>query len=193
MKPDLILVVKLPSIQPTTNQIIVTFQHRFKNHGKVLPVRIGFPRKLFFLHSTKLKCRLNFILFSSKFRCFDFSEFQIRCRNRNFDLGFGFNFYFRRNQNSDEISFWFRRYSDVEIGISISVLISTSESDSYFDSDIGVPMLVLYSDVEIGTSISVLIISTKNFVESWKLNFDRNSDESPYIYCEESIVGKLTI
>jgi hypothetical protein len=82
--------------------------------------------------------------------CFDFSEFQF-----DFDVKIGILnlisisiVYSCRYRNSDEISFWFRRIFDVEIGIFISVLMSKSEfrfrfrlrnSDSEFDSDIGVP------------------------------------------------------
>jgi hypothetical protein len=118
-----------------------TEHSRWNNHNINMTSRfidaseseIGFPRKSFSL-LTKSKFRRNFILISTKFRCFDFQKVEI-----------GISIvYFRQNRNSDEIPYWFRRNFDVEIGSSISVLMSKSEfrfqfrfrhwnSDSNFD------------------------------------------------------------
>jgi hypothetical protein len=95
--------------------------------------RLGFPRKSFFLLSTKLKFRRNFILISSKFRCPDFLKFRFRFRNRNFVFDFDglLSTKSKFRQNSILISPKFR-CRDFGFDIGIPMLISISQSEFRF-------------------------------------------------------------
>jgi hypothetical protein len=129
------------------NQAKKKTKHNLQPEESVCPVT-WVSTKAFFLLSTKSKFRRNFILFSSKFRCFDFPELKFR-----WQLGISISIvYFWRKFHSDfdEISMsksTFYLGFDVEIGISISVSISTSEfrfwfrfRNRNFNSDIEVPI-----------------------------------------------------
>jgi hypothetical protein len=119
-------------------------------------------KKVIFLLSTKSEFRLNFILISSKFRCFDFPKFRFlfRCRNRNFDSGFNFDCLLSTKFHSDFVE------------------ISTSKSEfrfrhrnSYFDFGIGI------FDFDIGVPIS----SSKHKISEQNIRLENQNPASPDI------------